>query len=59
MVAANITFEILLDSYTQNKLDGLHNTLGKDENGIIKVTKDKKILEKIFNYFESRSKIIS
>ena len=54
MVAANVTFEMMHDAYIQNKFNELCDTLGKGENGIIKVTKDKKILQKIFNYFENR-----
>lgn len=54
MVAANVTYELLEDAYKINKYAGIVQILGKDENGAVKVTKAKKILDKIFNYFESK-----
>ena len=42
MVAANITFEILLDSYIQNKLHGLRNTLVKMRTVLLKLPKRRK-----------------
>lgn len=41
MVVANITFDMIVDEYKQNNFEGLLKVLGKDENGIVKVTKDK------------------
>ncbi|KAK0169186.1 hypothetical protein PV327_011725, partial [Microctonus hyperodae] len=52
MAAANVSYETLEDAYKTSKYAGIVQVLGKDENGAVKVTKAKKILEKIFNYFE-------
>ncbi|KAH0553362.1 hypothetical protein KQX54_002139 [Cotesia glomerata] len=58
MIVANVTFEHLEDTYKINKYAGIAQLLGKDENGVVKVTKAKKILDQIFNYFESKEKKI-
>lgn len=50
MIAANISYDMLLDSYKQNKLLGLLDVLGEDENGIIRVTKCRRVVQKICDY---------
>ena len=47
IVAANISLEMMTEAYKQNKYEGLLNILGKDETGIAKVTKNRKVLEKL------------
>lgn len=54
MAAANVSYDMIVDAYTQNKDRGVENLLGKDENGIIKVSKDKRVLTKICGNFKTR-----
>lgn len=53
MVAANINFEIVLNAYKENKLNGLLHLLRKDKNGIVRVTKDKKVIQKKVEFMDS------
>lgn len=56
MVAAKVTYEMLVNAYEQDKYNGLSRILGKDENGIVRVTKTKNILQRIFDFFEKQEK---
>lgn len=55
MILANISYDMVLDAYRENKFSGISNILGEDENGRISVTKNRKILKKICDYLESIS----
>ncbi|XP_043273892.1 uncharacterized protein [Venturia canescens] len=50
MVAAGITLEMIKCAYDENKIFGLINLLGEDENGILRVTKSRKIVQKIYDF---------
>lgn len=50
MVCANITYEMIVDAYNKDNYQGLVNLLGKDENNRVKVTKNKKVLDKLLDY---------
>ena len=52
IIVAGITFDMILNAYNQNKLMGLLDILGEDENGIVRVTKNRKIATKIGCYLE-------
>lgn len=52
VIVAGITFDMILNAYNQNKLMGLLDILGEDENGIVRVTKNRKIATKIGCYLE-------
>ncbi|XP_058810383.1 uncharacterized protein LOC131675422 [Phymastichus coffea] len=58
IAAAQISYEMILKSYEDNKLQGLQNLLGNKENGNIKVTKNKKVIQKIYDFLLNNDNII-
>jgi len=52
MVAAKITYKMIVEAYKKQKLEGLSNLLGKDDNGNIQVTKNKRVLSKLFDFLQ-------
>ncbi|XP_043468802.1 uncharacterized protein LOC122502708 [Leptopilina heterotoma] len=56
IAAANITYENIVDAYKENKFMGLLDILGVDENGNVKVTKQRRVINKIVEFLEKNSK---
>lgn len=54
IITAKISVDMIIDAYKENQYDGLLNLLGKDESGLVKVTKNKKVLGKIFDYLSTK-----
>lgn len=52
LACANITFEIFLEPYNKNKLLGIKELLGNNENKQTRVTKSKSVINKLFQFFE-------
>ncbi|KAJ8678072.1 hypothetical protein QAD02_013859 [Eretmocerus hayati] len=52
MIAARVTYEIILHAYQQNELDGIIRLFGEDANAIVRVTKNETVIDKIHKYFE-------
>lgn len=48
---------MILKSYKDNKLQGLINLFGKDENGNVTVTKNKKVIKKLMTFCKRIRKI--
>ncbi|XP_039304358.1 uncharacterized protein LOC120357591 [Solenopsis invicta] len=55
LIAANISYDLILDSFKQHKLIGLLNLFGEDENGIVRVTKSRSVIQKISEFLEKMS----
>jgi len=55
MIATKITYE-MIEAYKKQKLEGLSNLLGKDDNGNIQVTKNKRVLSKLFDFLQDHIK---
>ena len=51
MVAANITYDLIINA-CKSGFEELSKLLSKYENGHVKVTKDKRVLTKLFNYLK-------
>ncbi|KAK0083942.1 hypothetical protein PV326_006467 [Microctonus aethiopoides] len=47
IVAADISYDLILEVYKKNKLMGVMNLLGEDENGNVKVKEDQKLYLKL------------
>lgn len=50
MIAANITYDMVVNTYLNNQLNGLTELFGNDENGKVKVTKRKNIIKRLYDY---------
>lgn len=56
ITAANITYENIVDAFKENKFMGLLDIVGVDENGNVKVTKQRRVINKIVEFLEKNSK---
>jgi len=56
MIAAKISYEMILDVYKKHKLFGLRDLFGEDDKGNIAVTKSSKVINKIVCYLENVNK---
>jgi len=56
MVAAKITYEMVVEAYKKQKLEGLSNLLGKNDNGNIQVMKNKIVLSKLLDFLQDHIK---
>ncbi|XP_026667340.1 uncharacterized protein LOC113464012 [Ceratina calcarata] len=54
LAAANISYDLMLETFRKHKFIGLLNLLGEDENGNVRVTKQRSIIKKIATYLESK-----
>lgn len=52
LIGSNITYDMIVSAYKENSFDGLSKLLGRDENGVIQVTKDKRVLNKLYDYMK-------
>ncbi|XP_023246840.1 uncharacterized protein LOC111643363 [Copidosoma floridanum] len=59
LVAAQITYDMVIDAFEKEKFEGLLNLFGEDENGFVKVTKNKQILDKLYAYLQNLLDIVS
>jgi len=57
MIVANISYNMIVESFNQNKIIGIFNLLGKNENGVVRVTKNRKVIKKIFDYLQKRQNV--
>lgn len=55
MVAAGISYTKILETYKEEKLIGLQKLFGKDESGTARVTINKKVIKKIYEFFEKNA----
>jgi len=56
IVSANISYQLILDTFKDNKLAGLVNLFGENENGVIAVTKNRSVIKKISEYLQKVTK---
>ena len=56
IIAADVSYEMVLNAYNEHKFEGIYNALGEDENGVIKVTKSRKVAQKIYDYLQKKAK---
>lgn len=59
MITAKISYDLLLNAYKENKFMGLLNILGEDENGIIRVTKCRRVVQRIHDHLNTMPNIIT
>ncbi|OXU18574.1 hypothetical protein TSAR_007231 [Trichomalopsis sarcophagae] len=52
IVAAHISYESIIQNYKDNKLDGLINLFGENENGLVAVIKSRPIVKTISEFLE-------
>ena len=54
MIAWDITVNIVIDTYKQYGFDGMTRLLNPDENGYIRVTKNKKVKDKLVEFLKTK-----
>ena len=54
MIACDITVNMVIDTYKQYGFDGLTRFLGQDENDYIRVTKNKKVKDKLVEFLKTK-----
>jgi len=57
IVSAKISYQLILDTFKDNKLAGLVNLFGENENGVIAVTKNRSVIKKFLNIYKKLLKI--
>ena len=53
IVAAGISYDMIINAYKQNKFVEVSSLLGKNEEGFIRVTTNKQVLTKLCDFLES------
>jgi len=53
MVTAGISYDMLIKAYKESKLHGISSLLGKNEEGQVKVSTNKKVLQKLNDFLET------
>lgn len=54
LIAANISVDEIIDKYKENGFNGISNLFGADENGLIRITKSKKVINKLIDYLKTK-----
>ena len=55
IIAADIRYETIIDTFNENKLAGLVSLFGEDQNAVIAVTKNRSVIKKIAEFLEKTS----
>ena len=53
IVSADISYDEIVNAYSQSQFIGLFNLLGKDYNGNIRITCKRKVVQKICDYLQN------
>ena len=54
MIACDITINMVIDAYKQYGFNGLTRLFGPDENGYIRVTKNKRVKDKLVEFLKTK-----
>ena len=54
MIASDITVTMVVDAYKEHGFDGLSRLFGADKNWEIRVTNNRKVKNKIFDYLKTK-----
>ena len=54
MIASDITVVMVIDAYKEHGFDGSSRLFGADKNGKIRVTNNRKVKNKIFDYLKTK-----